>query len=132
MADMIADAAGFMAAPSGPLSQKSNVSQTVTVIRGNSSCNLQVTMQEELLRIYVGQGNSRIERPDISMTCTAADYNFGSGPILPASGDVIQLTIGGVVQKFKVMPQASHGEMSWRQLPYGIQLWIRAKYIGNV
>ena len=126
MADMIAAAAAWLAGQ-----QKANVSQTVTVTRGSSSCTIQATMQDELLRIYTGQGNSRIERPDISMTCTAADYNFGSGPVLPKSGDVIQLTIGGVLQSFKIMPQSSHAEMSWRQLPYGIQLWIRAKYVST-
>ena len=127
MADMIASAAAWLAAQ-----QKANVSQAITYIRDNSSCVIQATMQEELLRIYVGQGNSRIERPDISMTFTAADLNFGSGVVLPKSGDVIRVTIGGVVKNFKIMPQSSHGEMSWRQLPYGIQLWVRAKYISDV
>jgi len=128
MSDMIERGLAWLAGQ-----QKAQAAQTITYSRGSQSVAIQATLQFAKIVVSDRQGNTKVERPDLSCTFTAADLNFGSGAVEPQDGDVIEVTLpGGAAdtKKYKAMPL--RGEASWHYCdPYQLQVRVHANLIGT-
>ncbi len=128
MADMIASGLSWLA---GQL--KANCSQPVTVSNGTQSVVIQATLESQRLLVSDGQGNTSVQRPDADFVFTAADLDFGSGPVEPADGWTVTVAFGAVNKQFKLMRVNQGQEPSWRYTdPFQTMIRAHTKYMGNV
>jgi len=128
MSDMIADGLAWLASV-----QKASCSQTITYIRGAQQITIQATFALQMLRVTDHEGNTKVERPDADFIFTAADLDFGAGPVEPADGDIIQATFGAVTKQFEARPVNHGSEPSWHyEDPFEVSVIVHGKYIGDV
>lgn len=107
-------------------------SETVTYSRdGVGSVTLSAVLGSQLLRVSDGRGNTKVERADRDFIIVAADLVLGGQVTLPQRGDQIYLTLGGVIERFDVMPVGS--EAAWRYSDaHKLRLRVHTKSMGVV
>lgn len=110
---------------------KEFASETVTYRRGVNSVSVQAMIGSRLLRTTNNAGQTKTERTDLTLWIKAADLIISSSVVTPLAHDYVDLTIGGVIERFEVLPIGS--EPAWRYSdPHKTQLEIHTKRRGTV
>lgn len=103
------------------------VATTITIRRGTSTASVSATVgRTRFGQEAEGALIESFESRDYMID--TADYDFGGGAVLPARGDEIDETVGGVTYTYGIM--ADQGEPQWRYSdPYRKRLRIHTKLI---
>lgn len=125
MADVLKAGVEWLAA-----ALKAGASQTVVYRRGALFVTLQATLGSKVLRVTDSAGRSKVERADLDFILTAADLDFGAGPVDPVVNDQIDLTIDGVANRYDV--QAIGSEPHFRKAAHGTLLRVHTKHRGTL
>ncbi len=113
--------------------QRSFMSRPGTYRRGAQSVTMPVTMASQVLQVSDREGNTKVERPDPDILFSAADLDFGAGPVPPQSGDLIDVAFGTVTKRFELMPAHRGAEPAWRYCdPFQFRIRAHTKLIGTV
>jgi hypothetical protein len=124
MSDLMASTRTWLAAQ-----RKAFLSQVVTYTRGDRSVQILATFERQLLKVSDGQGNTKIERADADFAFTAADLDFGAGPIEPANGDLVAVAYAAGSKIFRVTPVGS--EPAWRYVDaFQTSVMVHTKFMG--
>lgn len=128
MADLLADGLAWL-----DDQLQAHAAQTITYRRTVESVELTVMFDERTLRIVDRQGNSKVERPDFTCSFAAEDLDFGFGQTEPAHGDLMDVTYGDTIKRFRVMPLNNGLEPGWQYLdPHQIRVQVSGKFTGTV
>jgi hypothetical protein len=95
---------------------------------------LKAKTENQLLKTFDGQGNTKLERADIDFDILASLLTFDDGVtyFTPLRGDLLEKDFGAVTAQFQVMPVGG-SEPAWRYLEANrSMLRVHCKFNGNV
>ncbi len=125
--DMLAEGLSFL---TDQLSE--HASTNVTYHRGSYSVTLPALMGQQLLKVFDGQGNAKMERADADFDIKASLLILNAAVAVPTRGDYITKVFGTITKRFDVMPVGSN-EPAWRYLdPNQTMIRVHCKFAGKV
>ncbi len=122
MPDLLNAGAAWLAA-----AHKASASQMVIIRRGTMSETIAATVGRSDSLLTGEFGGGQLRTADKAFVVTGTDYAFGGVATVPKTGDTIDITEGGVTNRYRVAPASeSEPEFSWD--PDRIAMRIQTKF----
>lgn len=131
MGDMLADAFALLTTELRDHASSPVVYERKANRKTTNRISLDATIAEQERNVAEGEGHTKIERAGIEIFFPAIQFNFGDGQAEPAAGDIVEVTTGSVVRRYRVSPPEGGGAAwDYSDKVGQTQMVVRAKYIG--